>query len=176
MTRTKELPSSTNSPHARTAGKKITRPDTNIPNKHWNIPIKLSSGRRKLIASPRSQRGSHKGVDPTEGRQFSPYGQARAGELGGELTCSRWETLASRNALVRSGATYETDEPYVFSPWRFQFRSQPGRAGFALPGQTKHLQARGDGLYAFLHSIQQDSALHPNETPTANTYHNPVNP
>jgi hypothetical protein len=67
MTRTEELPSTTNSPHTRTVlprrttGKKITRLDTNIPNKHWNMPIKLSSGRKKLIASPRSQQGSHKG-------------------------------------------------------------------------------------------------------------------
>ena len=68
MTRTKELPSSTNSPHTRTVlpprttGKKITRPDMNIPNKHWNMPIRLSSGRRKLIGSLKSQRGSHKGL------------------------------------------------------------------------------------------------------------------
>jgi hypothetical protein len=68
MSRTKELPSSTNSPHTRTVlprrttGKKITRPDTSIPNKHWNIRIKLLSGRKKLIGSPRSQRGSHKGA------------------------------------------------------------------------------------------------------------------
>jgi len=95
MTRTKELPSSTNSPHARTVlpprttGKKITRPDTNIPNKHWNIPITLSSGRRKLIASPKSQRGSHKGIDPREGRQFGSDGQSRVVELGGEVKCSR---------------------------------------------------------------------------------------
>ncbi len=40
MTRTKELPSSTNSLHTRTVlpprttGKKITRADTSIPNKH----------------------------------------------------------------------------------------------------------------------------------------------
>src|ERR1017187_5956482 len=43
---TKERPNSTNSPHTlivpprRTTGKRITRPDTNIPNKHWNMPIK----------------------------------------------------------------------------------------------------------------------------------------
>jgi hypothetical protein len=58
MTRTKELPNSTNSPHTRTVppprttGKKITRPDTSIQNKRWNMPIKLSSGRKKLIGSP----------------------------------------------------------------------------------------------------------------------------
>ena len=40
MTRAEELPSTTNSPHTRTVlpprttGKKITRPDTSIPNKH----------------------------------------------------------------------------------------------------------------------------------------------
>jgi hypothetical protein len=45
MTRTRELLSSTNSPHTRTVlplrttGRKITRPDTNIPDKHWNMPI-----------------------------------------------------------------------------------------------------------------------------------------
>jgi hypothetical protein len=68
VSRTKELPSSTNSPHTRTVlprrttGKKITRPDTSIPNKHWNIRIKLLSGRKKLIGSPRSQRRSDKGA------------------------------------------------------------------------------------------------------------------
>jgi hypothetical protein len=57
-----------NSPHTRTVlpprttGKKITRPDTSFPNKRWNIRIKLLSGRKKLIGSPRSQRGSQKGA------------------------------------------------------------------------------------------------------------------
>src|ERR1700694_1217819 len=117
MTRTEELPSTTNLPHTRTVlpprttGKKITRPDTNIPNKRWNMPIKLSCGRRKLIESPRSQRGSHKDVDPREAQQFGSYGQSRAGELGDELACGRRETLAPRNALISRGATYETDEP-----------------------------------------------------------------
>jgi len=47
-----------NSPHMRTVlpphttGKKITRPGTSIPSKPWNMPIKLSSGRKKLIGSP----------------------------------------------------------------------------------------------------------------------------
>jgi len=68
MSRTKELPNTTNSPHTRTVlpprttGKKITRPDTSFPNKRWNIRIKLLSGRKKLIGSPRSQRESHKGA------------------------------------------------------------------------------------------------------------------
>jgi len=35
----------------RTTAKKITRPDTSIPSKRWNMPIKLSSGRRKPIGS-----------------------------------------------------------------------------------------------------------------------------
>jgi len=58
MTLIKELPNSTNSPHTRTGapplttGKKITKPDTNIRNKRWNMPIKLSSGRKKPIVSP----------------------------------------------------------------------------------------------------------------------------
>jgi hypothetical protein len=66
MSRTKELPNSTNSPHTRTVlpprttGKKTTRPDTSFPNKRWNIRIKLLSGRKKLIGNPRSQQGSHK--------------------------------------------------------------------------------------------------------------------
>jgi len=57
-TRIKELPNSTNSPHTRTVlpprttGKVITKPVTSIPNKRWNMPIKLSSGRRKPIGSP----------------------------------------------------------------------------------------------------------------------------
>ena len=47
-----------NSPHTRTVlppyamEKKITRPDMSIPNKRWNMPIKLSNGRKKLIGSP----------------------------------------------------------------------------------------------------------------------------
>jgi len=58
MTRTKELPSSTNSPHTRTVlpprtmGKKITRPGTNIPSKPWNMQIKHSNGRKKRMGSP----------------------------------------------------------------------------------------------------------------------------
>src|SRR5207253_4821423 len=179
MTRTEDLPSTTNLPHTRTVpppratGKKITRPDTSIPNKHQNMPIRLFSGRRKLLASPRSQQESHKGVDPREGRQFGSYAESRAGELGGEVKCNHRETPASRNALVRSGATYETDEPYVFSPWWFQFRSQPGRQGFALQGQAKYLQARGAGLHAFLHSIGRGAAQHPDERPTGSSYRHP---
>jgi hypothetical protein len=42
-------------------GKKITRPDTSIPNRQWNMPIRPLSGRKKLIGNPRSQWGSHKG-------------------------------------------------------------------------------------------------------------------
>jgi hypothetical protein len=58
MTRIKEQPNCTNWPHTRTVprprttGKKITRPPTSIPNKQWSMPIKLSSGRKKLIGSP----------------------------------------------------------------------------------------------------------------------------
>jgi hypothetical protein len=37
-------------PH--TMGKKITRWDMSIPNKRWNMPIRLSNGRKKLIGSP----------------------------------------------------------------------------------------------------------------------------
>jgi hypothetical protein len=61
MNRTKELPNSTKTPHTRiaprTTGKKITTPDTSTPGKHWNMPIKLSSGRKKLIESPRGSIG-----------------------------------------------------------------------------------------------------------------------
>lgn len=63
MTRTEELPSTTNSPHTRTVlpprttEKKVPRPDKSIPNKHWNMPTELSSDRRKLIASPSSHNG-----------------------------------------------------------------------------------------------------------------------
>jgi hypothetical protein len=62
MTRTKELLSSTDSPHTRTVlpprtmGKKITRLGTSIPSKPWNMPIKHSSGRKKRMGSPQSQR------------------------------------------------------------------------------------------------------------------------
>ncbi|MGA2300591.1 MAG: hypothetical protein ABSG77_07850 [Candidatus Acidiferrum sp.] len=58
MTRIKELLNSTNSPHThtallrRTTGKKITKPDTSIPSKHWSMRARLSSGRKKLIGSP----------------------------------------------------------------------------------------------------------------------------
>jgi len=66
MTRTKELPNSTSSPHTPTelprctTGKKITRPGTSIPNKRWNMRVKPCSGRKTLIGSPRKQRGSHR--------------------------------------------------------------------------------------------------------------------
>ena len=68
MTRIKELPNSTNSPHTRTASpprttrKEITKPDTSIPSKQWNMPIKLSSGLKKLIGNPQRRRGRHKGT------------------------------------------------------------------------------------------------------------------
>jgi hypothetical protein len=58
MTRTKEPQSFTNLPHMRTVllphttGKKTTRPGKSIPNRRWNMPIRLTSGRKKLIASP----------------------------------------------------------------------------------------------------------------------------
>jgi hypothetical protein len=56
---TKELPNSTNSPPTRTVlppyttGKKITRPDTSIPNRRLNMPIRLSRRRKKLIGNPK---------------------------------------------------------------------------------------------------------------------------
>jgi hypothetical protein len=62
MTRTKELPSSMNSPPTRTVlpprtmGKKITRPGMSIPSKPWNMPIKQSSGHKKRMGSPQNQR------------------------------------------------------------------------------------------------------------------------
>jgi hypothetical protein len=58
MTRTKELPNSTNSPHThtallrRTTAKKTTKPDMSIPNRHWSMRIRLSSGHKKRIGSP----------------------------------------------------------------------------------------------------------------------------
>jgi hypothetical protein len=58
MTRIKELPNSTNSPHMhtallrRTTARKIIKPDMSIPNRHWSMRIKLSSGRKKRIGSP----------------------------------------------------------------------------------------------------------------------------
>jgi hypothetical protein len=69
-TRTNELPNSMNKPHTRTVlppyitGKKITRPDTSIPGKQWNMPIRLSRRRKKLFGSPRTQRRSNKGAWP----------------------------------------------------------------------------------------------------------------
>jgi len=68
MGSTSELLNSTNSPHMRIAlllcitEKKITRLDTSIPSKQWNIPIKLSNGRKKLIENLKSQPESHKGT------------------------------------------------------------------------------------------------------------------
>ena len=58
MTRTKELPNSTNSRPMRTVlrryttGKKITKPDTSIPNKRLNMPRGLSRRRKKLTGNP----------------------------------------------------------------------------------------------------------------------------
>jgi hypothetical protein len=58
MSRTKELRSFTNSPHTLTVllppitEKKVTRPDTNTPDKRWNMPTKLCNGRKKLTGSP----------------------------------------------------------------------------------------------------------------------------
>lgn len=40
--------------------KEITRLDTSIRSKQWNIPIKLCNGRKKLIENLKSQRESHK--------------------------------------------------------------------------------------------------------------------
>src|ERR1700730_1418074 len=65
-TRTKELPNFTKTPHTRTAPpprtteNRITRPDMSTLSKHWNMPTKLSSCRRKLIESPRNRPGSRK--------------------------------------------------------------------------------------------------------------------
>jgi hypothetical protein len=67
MNRIKELPNSTNMPLTRivlplhTTRKKITRAGTSIPSRPWNMPIKLSSGRKKLIGSRQSQWESHNG-------------------------------------------------------------------------------------------------------------------
>ena len=66
LTRMKKLPNSTNSPHEHTVlllpitGKKITRPDSIIPKRRWNIRIRLLSCRRKLMENLSTQRGSHK--------------------------------------------------------------------------------------------------------------------
>ena len=74
MNRTKKLPNITNLPHKRTVlppritGKKITRPDTSIPNKRWNMRVKPCSGRKMLIGSLRRQRGNHKGARTTAPR------------------------------------------------------------------------------------------------------------
>jgi hypothetical protein len=43
-----------------TTGKKIIKPDTSIPGKQWNMPIKRSGCRKKPIGNLRNQRGSHK--------------------------------------------------------------------------------------------------------------------
>jgi hypothetical protein len=103
MTRTKELPISMNSPHThtvpppRTMGKKIIRPDTSIPSKHWNMPIKLSSGRKKLIGSPRSQRGSHKSVRTrlAAGSSAGPFGMGV--QFDGARNCTSPERLGARS-------------------------------------------------------------------------------
>jgi hypothetical protein len=42
--------------------RKITRADTSIPSRQWNMPIKLSSGRKKRIGSPQSQWEGHNGA------------------------------------------------------------------------------------------------------------------
>jgi len=62
MTRTKELPKCTSSPHMRTGlplrltEREITSPDTSFPDRHWNTPSKPLSGPRMLTGSPQSQR------------------------------------------------------------------------------------------------------------------------
>ena len=62
MIRIKEPLISMNSPRTRTVplphttGKKTIRPDMSIQNRRWNMPIKLSSGRKRLIRNPLSQR------------------------------------------------------------------------------------------------------------------------
>jgi len=66
MTRTKGLPNFTISQHTptglllRTTRKKIIRPVASIPNRRWNMPSKLFSGRKKLTGSPSSQRTRRK--------------------------------------------------------------------------------------------------------------------
>ena len=66
MTRTKEPPSSTNLPRTHTVplpyttGKKTTRLGKSIPSRRWSMPIKPSSGRKKLIGNPWAQPGSDK--------------------------------------------------------------------------------------------------------------------
>jgi hypothetical protein len=70
MTRTKELPNSTNLLHTPTVlplyttEKEITKPGTNTPDRRWNMPLKPSSARKKLIGNQRSQRVSHKRCAP----------------------------------------------------------------------------------------------------------------
>ena len=67
-----------------------------------------------------------------EGLQFGSYGQSRSGEFGGELTYTRSGTLASRHAMVRSGATYETHE--TERPTRLSGFS----SGASLGGKVSH--------------------------------------
>jgi hypothetical protein len=61
-----KAPNSTNSPRKRivlplrATGKKITRPDSIIPKRRWNIRIRLLSCRKKLIEGPKSQQDSNK--------------------------------------------------------------------------------------------------------------------
>ena len=75
-----------------------------------------------------------------EGLQFSSYGQSRSGEFGSGLTCNWVGNLASLkhlslgvNRLMKRKK--QDDHP----TWWFLFRSQPGRQGLALSGQTEHL-------------------------------------
>jgi CRP-like cAMP-binding protein len=93
MTRTKEPQNFTNSPHMRTVrlphttGKKITRPGKSIPNRRWNTPIKLTSGRKKLIASPYSQRGRCNRMKRVNRRASRLKGFSSGGaSLGGKVS------------------------------------------------------------------------------------------
>ena len=66
ITRTKKLRNSTNSPHTLTAlpppttEKRVTRLDASFPNQPWNMPMELSSRRKKHIVNLQSHRRTNK--------------------------------------------------------------------------------------------------------------------
>src|SRR5450759_188988 len=99
-------------------------------------------------------------------RQLSTFEHSTS-RLAVRLVRRWYSRIYARDAFVRSEATYET---HGFPPWRFLFRSQPGRQGLALPEKTKHLHARRACLYAFLHSRRWGTAHYPNERPTIGSY------
>src|ERR1700730_11167287 len=91
MTPTKELLNFTSSPRTRieprprTTGKRITRQGTSIPSKRWSMPTKLSSGLRKLIGSPRNQRGGHRSMKRMNGMASRLKGFSSGATLGGKV-------------------------------------------------------------------------------------------